>query len=187
MGQPNIIVPLIAGLANVVEKYRQNHSGLSIGQVNDSDNSDDSSDENDDQIPDIQNSEISIPKSVIIQPRTPPKNSSKSSLFEENNQRPSHLVESLRDLCKLSGMSEEERKYYCHLCSYANINQDEFIQHVSSHYNFRYDFFWFQCPRHDIHLVCELGITYFEFSNFLFYEFSWCTNQKCTYSINTMI
>ena len=135
-----IIVPLIAGFANVVEKYRQNHSGLSIGQVNDSDNSDDSSDENDDQIPDIQNPEISIPKSVIIQPRTPPKNSSKSLLFEEN--RPSHLVESLRDLCKLSGMSEEERKYYCHLCSYANINQDEFIQHVSSHYNFRYDIFF---------------------------------------------
>ena len=152
------LVPLIAGLANVVEKYRQNHSGLSIGQVNDSDNSDDSSDENDDQIPDIQNPEISIPKSVIIQPRTPPKNSIQSSLLEEN--RPSHLVESLRDLCKLSGMSEEKRKYYCHLCSYANINQDEFIQHVSSHYNFRYDiFFWFQCLRHDIHLVCELGNT----------------------------
>jgi hypothetical protein len=141
-----------------VEKYRQNHSGLSIGQVNDSDDSDDSSDENDDQIPDIQNPEIqnpeiqnpeiqnpeiSIPKSVIIQQRTPPKNSSKSiSLFEENNQRPSHLVESLRELSKLSGMSEEERKYYCHLCSYANINQDEFIQHVSSHYNFRYDIFF---------------------------------------------
>ena len=128
-----------------MEKYRKNHSGLSIGQVNDSD---DSSDENDDQIPDIQNPEIqnpeiSIPKSVIIQQRTPPKNSSKSvSLFEENNQRPSHLVESLRELSKLSGMSEEERKYYCHLCSYANINQDEFIQHVSSHYNFRYNIFW---------------------------------------------
>ena len=137
MGQSNILVPLIAGLANVVEKYRQNHSGLSIGQVNDSDNSDDSSDENDDQIPDIQNPEIFIPKSVIIQQRTPPKNSSKSAfLFEENN-RPSHLVESLRELSKLSGMSEEERKYYCHLCSYANISQDEFIQHVSSHYNFR--------------------------------------------------
>ena len=134
MGQTNIIVPLIAGFANVVEKYRQKHSGLSIGQVNDSDNSDDSSD---DQIPDIQNPEISIPKAVIIQQRTPPKHSSKSAfLFEENN-RPSHLVESLRELSKLSGMSEEERKYYCHLCSYANINQDEFIQHVSSHYNFR--------------------------------------------------
>ena len=138
MGQPNIIVPLIAGLANVVEKYRQNHSGLSIGQVDDSD---DSSDENDDLIIDEtydQIPEISIPKAVIIQQRTPPKNSiQSSSLFEENNQRPSHLVESLRDLCKLSGMSEEERKYYCHLCSYANINQDEFIQHVGSHYNFR--------------------------------------------------
>ena len=135
------LVPLIAGFANVVEKYRQKHSGLSIGQVNDSDNSDDSSDENEDQIhniqnPEIQNPEISIPKAVIIQQRTPPKNSSKLSFFEENN-RPSHLVESLRELSKLSGMSEEERKYYCHLCSYANINQDEFIQHVSSHYNFR--------------------------------------------------
>ena len=120
-----------------MEKYRQNHTGLSIGQVNDSDNSDDSSDESDDQNPDIQNPEISIPKAVIIQQRTPPKNSSKSVfLFEENN-RPSHLVESLRELSKLSGMSEEERKYYCHLCSYANISQDEFIQHVSSHYNFR--------------------------------------------------
>ena len=141
VGQTNIIVPLIAGFANVVEKYRQKHSGLSIGQVNDSDNSDDSSDENEDQIhniqnPEIQNQEISIPKAVIIQQRTPPKNSSKLSFFEENN-RPSHLVESLRELSKLSGMSEEERKYYCHLCSYANINQDEFIQHVSSHYNFR--------------------------------------------------
>ena len=121
-----------------MEKYRQNHSGLSIGQVNDSDNSDDENDdliidETYDQIP-----EISIPKSVIIQPRTPPKNSiQSSSLFEENNQRPSHLVESLRNLCKLSGISEEERKYFCHLCSYANISQDEFIQHVSSHYNFR--------------------------------------------------
>ena len=177
MGQPNIIVPLIAGLANVVEKYRQNHSGLSIGQVNDSDNSDDSSDENDDQIPDIQNPEISIPKSVIIQPRTPPKNSSKSLLFEEN--RPSHLVESLRDLCKLSGMSEEERKYYCHLCSYANINQDEFIQHVSSHYNFRY-YIFFGSNIQGMTLVCELGNANLEprNSNFLFYEFSWCTNQK---------
>ena len=141
VGQTNIIVPLIAGFANVVEKYRQKHSGLSIGQVNDSDNSDDSSDENEDQIhniqnPEIQNPEISIPKAVIIQQRTPPKNSSKLSFFEENN-RPSHLVESLRELSKLSGMSEEERKYYCHLCSYANINQDEFIQHVSTHYNFR--------------------------------------------------
>ena len=137
MGQPNIIITLISGFANVVEKYRQNHTGLSIGQVNDSDNSDDSDDSSDDQIPDIQNPEISIPKAVIIQQRTPPKHSSKSAFLFEENKRPSHLVESLRELSKLSGMSEEERKYYCHLCSYANINQEEFIQHVSSHYNFR--------------------------------------------------
>ena len=168
-----------------MEKYRQNHSGLSIGQVNDSDNSDDSSDENDDQIPDIQNPEISIPKSVIIQPRTPPKNSIQSSLLEEN--RPSHLVESLRDLCKLSGMSEEERKYYCHLCSYANINQDEFIQHVSSHYNFRYDNFFgsnVQDMTSTWSVNLEIQTVKFKFSVlpiFLMYQ------SEMTNPINTMI